>query len=272
MGDVVTAELFSNIKGLLLDINGVFYVGNRLLPGAADVVKALRDRDMPFRVVTNNTTESLATLHNNLNKMGLPIKQHEIISATHATILYLRQLGQPKCFLLLADEVLSDFQEFPRSEMDAEAVVIGDMGDDFNYRVLNRAFKLIMQGAELIALHKGRYWQWEAGLQLDIGAFVTGLEYSTEKTATVIGKPSPSFFKLALDDLELPAHEVAMVGDDIEADVGGAQAMGLKGILVKTGKYRQALVEKSDVKPDLDIRISRCHRPHALIRISPGPG
>ena len=250
MGDVVTAELFSNTKALLLDINGVFYVGNRLLPGAFDVVKALRDRDMSFRVVTNNTTESLATLHKNLNKMGLPIKQHEIISAPYAAVLYLRQMDNPRCFLMLDDAVLSDFQEFPVSETDAEAVVIGDMRDGWNYRVLNRAFQLIMKGAELIALHKGRYWQWEAGLQLDIGAFVAGLEYSTERAATIIGKPSPSFFQLALDDLGLPADAVVMVGDDIEADVGGAQAMGLKGILVKTGKYRDALVAKSNISPD----------------------
>lgn len=253
MGDVVTAELFSHIKGLLLDINGVFYVGNRLLPGAADVIKALRDRDMPFRIVTNNTNESLATLHRNLNKMGLPIKQHEIISAPYAAVLYLRQRGKPKCFLLLDDKVVSDFQEFPVSETDAEVVVVGDMGDGWTYRVLNRAFHLIMKGAELVALHKGRYWQWEAGLQLDIGAFVAGLEYSTERTATVIGKPSSSFFKLALDDLGLTADEVAMVGDDIEADVGGAQAMGLKGILVKTGKYRDTFAEKSDIVPDLTL-------------------
>lgn len=249
----MTTELFSNIKGLLLDINGVFYVGNRLLPGADNVIKVLRDRDMPFRVVTNNTTESLATLHKNLNKMGLPIKQNEIISAPYAAILYLRQMGKPNCFLMLAQDVLSDFQEFPVSEMDAEVVVVGDMDDGWNYRVLNRAIHLIMKGAELIALHKSRYWQWEAGLQLDIGAFVAGLEYSTERTATVIGKPSSSFFKLALDDIGLPANQVAMVGDDIEADVGGAQAMGLKGILVKTGKYRDALVAKSNVKPDLTL-------------------
>ena len=253
MGDVVTADLFSNLKGLLLDINGVFYVGNRLLPGAAEVIKALRVRDMPFRVVTNNTTESLATLHKNLNKMGLPIQPHEIISAPYAAVAHLRQKGKPKCFLLLDDDVLLDFQEFPVSETDAEAVVIGDMGDGWNYRVLNRAFHLIMKGAELIALHKGRYWQWEAGLQLDIGAFVAGLEYSTEKSATVIGKPSSSFFQLALDDIGLPADKVAMVGDDIEADIGGAQATGLKGILVKTGKYRDALVAKSNVKPDLTL-------------------
>ncbi|MDJ0705365.1 MAG: TIGR01458 family HAD-type hydrolase [Leptolyngbyaceae cyanobacterium MO_188.B28] len=249
----MTSELFSNIKGLLLDINGVLYVGNRLLPGAADVIKALRDRDMPFRVVTNNTTESLVTLHKNLTMMGLAIKQHEIISAPYAAVLHLRKIGQPKCFLLLNDEVLPDFEEFPISETDADVVVVGDMGEGWNYRVLNRAFHLVMRGAELIALHKGRYWQWEAGLQLDIGAFVTGLEYSTEQTATLIGKPSPSFFKLALDDLGLTAGEVAMVGDDIEADIGGAQSVGLKGILVKTGKYRDALTAKSGVTPDLTL-------------------
>ena len=151
---------------------------------------------------------------------------------------------------MLSESVKSDFAEFEQSDTNPDVVVIGDIGDRWNYEVMNRVFKMLNNGAELIALHKGKYWQAEGDLQLDIGAFVSGLEYASGKSATVVGKPSSSFFKLALAELELPAEQIIMVGDDIDSDIGGAKNEGLRGILVKTGKYRQELVEDSDVKPD----------------------
>ncbi|ASC74182.1 Acid sugar phosphatase [Halomicronema hongdechloris C2206] len=242
-----------SVHGLLLDLNGVFYVANRPLDGAVEMIQALKTTSMNYRFVTNNTTESTQSLSQSLKSIGLPIEPHEIISAAYAAVLYLQQLGSPKIYPLLSDDAKQDFADFPYSDTNADVVVLGDMGDAWNYRTLNRAFRLIMQGAELVALHKGKYWQWEAGLSLDIGAFVTGLEYATDRSAVIVGKPSPSFFKLALNDLKLSSDQVAMVGDDIEADVGGAQAMGMPGILVKTGKYRPQLTARSEVIPDVAL-------------------
>ncbi|MEO0488310.1 MAG: TIGR01458 family HAD-type hydrolase [Cyanobacteria bacterium J06659_2] len=243
----------ASAKGLLLDLNGVFYVGNRMITGAKDAIAWLRDRQIPFRFVTNNTTESIERLCQSLNSMGLPIQPEEVISAPYGAVLYLRKLNHPKCYLLLSQEVKQDFAEFTTSEAEASVVVLGDMGNEWSYHTLNRAFRLLMRGATLIALHKAKYWQWEGGLHLDIGAFVTGLEYSTGQTALIVGKPAPYFYSLALEELGLPAEDVVMIGDDIDADVGGAQALGMKGVLVKTGKYREALVEQSDIKPDAVI-------------------
>jgi HAD superfamily hydrolase (TIGR01458 family) len=243
----------SAVKGLLLDLNGVFYVANQALPGAIDTVFKLKSSDMLYRFATNNTTESVGKMSRSLHSLGLEIPPKRIISAPYAAKQYLRQKQYTRIYPLLTDDVREDFNEFIFDEMNAEAVLIGDMSEDWNYRMLNRAFKLVMQGAELVALHKGKFWQWEAGLQLDIGAFVTGLEYSTDTEATIIGKPSPSFYRLALQELGLPAQEVAMVGDDINADVGGAQAIGMKGILVKTGKYRDSFADQSGVTPDAVI-------------------
>ena len=188
-----------------------------------------------------------------LQAMGLPIEPPEIISAAYAAVLHLRQMGSPTIYPVLAEDAKQDFAEFPVSATAADVVVLGDIGDDWNYHALNRAFRLIMQGAQLLALHRGKYWQWEAGLQLDIGAFVAGLEYATDQEAIIVGKPNPCFFQRAIAALELPATQVAMVGDDIEADVGGAQAIGMKGVLVKSGKYRPHLAAKAPVKPDAEI-------------------
>lgn len=240
-------------KGLLLDLNGVFYVANRTLKGAASTIQQLKESGIPHRFATNNTTESVAGLSYRLQTMGLPITPESIISAPYATVLYLRQKGNPTIFPLLSQSTRQDFAEFKVSETAADVVVLGDMAEDWNYPALNRAFKLIMQGAELVALHKGKYWQWEAGLQLDIGAFVAGLEFATDQRATVIGKPNASFFQLALEDLGLPADQVVMVGDDIEDDISGAQAAGIRGVLIKSGKYRETLVQKSAITPDVVI-------------------
>lgn len=111
----------------------------------------------------------------------------------------------------------------------------------------------MVNGAELIALHKNKFWQTQTGLRMDIGAFVAGLEYVTGKPATVIGKPAGAFFQMALQPLGLPVSHVAMVGDDIDSDVGGAQQVGLVGVLVKTGKYREDYVANSLVRPDMLI-------------------
>ncbi|MEM9003017.1 MAG: TIGR01458 family HAD-type hydrolase [Cyanobacteria bacterium P01_F01_bin.86] len=246
-------DALADVKGLLLDLNGVLYVANRLLPGALEAITAIQRSGLPYRYATNNTTQSTKTMSQSLQAMGLPIEPHEIISAPYAAVLHLRQMGTPKIYPLLSEDAKQDFAEFPMSDTDADVIVLGDISDDWNYRLLNRAFRLMMQGSQLIALHRGKYWQWEAGLQLDIGAFVAGLEYATDQEAIVAGKPNPFFFETAIADLALPASQVAMLGDDIEADIGGAQAIGLKGVLVKTGKYRPHLAAKVSVKPDVSI-------------------
>ena len=246
-------DTLADVKGLLLDLNGVLYVANRLLPGALKAIAAIQKSGLPYRYVTNNTAQSLRTMSHSLQAMGLPIEPTEIVSAPYAAVLHLREMGSPIIFPVLSEDAKQDFAEFPVSETEANVIVLGDIGDDWNYRLLNRVFRLMMQGAQLIALHRGRYWQWEAGLQLDIGAFVAGLEYATDQKALVAGKPNAFFFKQAIADLALPVSVIAMVGDDIEADVGGAQAVGMKGILVKTGKYRSHLAAKTSVHPDVEI-------------------
>ena len=243
------ADIVSNVKGILFDINGVFHIDNRPLDGAIEVIKQVKAK-LPCRFVTNTTTKSRRAFHQSLVDMKLPIEESEIISAPYAAVLYLRQLDRPSCHLLLSDSVKSDFAEFEQSDTNPDVVVIGDIGDRWNYKIMNRAFKMLNNGAELIALHKGKYWQAEGDLQLDIGAFIAGLEYASGKTATIVGKPSASFFELALAELELPAENVIMVGDDIDSDVGGAKEAGMRGILVKTGKYRPELANDSDVEPD----------------------
>ena len=246
----MSASVFSNAKGLLLDLNGVFYEDDRLLPGAVETLQALRLRGIPCRFTTNTTTKTRRALADHLYGLGLAIGEQEILSPPQAAILYLRGRNAARCHLVLADDLKAEFKEFAQDHTRPDAIVVGDIGDRWNYPVMNHLFEMVMYGAELVALHRGRYWQSESKLRLDIGAFVAGLEYATGRAATVIGKPSPKFFELAIAELGVPAAGVVMVGDDIEMDVAGAQAAGLRGALICTGKYRAELVAASGVRAD----------------------
>lgn len=241
----------SAVRGMLFDLDGVLYVGSQPLPGALQAVAHIRASGLPCRFVTNTSTLSLSALQRKLQGLGFELAAHEIISAPQAALRYLKAQGAPVCQLLLADDVRADFAALPQSEQAPDYIVVGDIGERWSYALLNQVFNNLMQGARLIAIHKSRYWQTEHGLQLDIGGFVQALEYASGSNAMIMGKPSADFFQVALADMQLPAAQAAMIGDDIDSDVEGAQQAGLQGVLVRTGKYRQSYAEASQVRPDL---------------------
>jgi len=253
MANPMNMNPLSGIKGILFDLDGVLYIGSRAIEGAIEVVEQIRTAGFACRFITNTSVLSLDSLQLKINALGFSVTREEIISAPQAALLFLRSQSDPICRLLLADDVKQDFEEFCQSDAEANYIVVGDIGDAWSYRLLNEVFKRLIGGAKLIAIHKNRFWQTEGGLQMDIGGFIDALEYASGVRAMIIGKPSPDFFQAALDDMGLKASETAIIGDDIDTDVGGGQQSGLRGILVKTGKYRQAYAETSTIKPDLII-------------------
>lgn len=242
----------TQVKAVLFDLDGVLYVGSRPLPGAIEAVARVR-LALPCRFITNTSTQSLASLETNLAQLGFAIPGAELISAPQAAKLFLQQMPDPVCHLLLAEDVKRDFAGFRQGDAQADVVLVGDIGDAWSYALMNRVFKLLMDGAELIAIHKNRFWETGTGLRMDIGGFVAALEHASNKPARIIGKPSPDFFRMALHGLNVSPDQVVVVGDDIDTDIGGAQAVGLRGILVKTGKYRQEYAQASPVTPDAVI-------------------
>lgn len=222
------------IKGLLIDLDGTLYVGGEPIPGCREALLKLRSSGLLLRFVTNTTRRPRREVLCGLRSMGFEVEEEEIFTPARAVALLLR--GR-RCYPLVAESLLEDLGRMVPDDESPEYVLVGDLGEGFTYALLNAAFRHLMGGAELLALQKNRYWRRESGLSLDAGPFVAALEYASEKTAAVVGKPEKDFFRLALEDLGLEAHEVAMIGDDPEADVAGAQAAGLKGVQVKTGKY-----------------------------------
>lgn len=242
-----------SIRGILFDLDGVLYIGKQPITGAIEAVDKIRAYGYQCRFVTNTSTLSTKSIRDKINAMGFNVVQSEIMSAPQAAVNFLKKQPNPVCRLLLADDVKNDFSQFPQSDTAANFIVIGDIGNSWSYELLNELFTCLMNGAKLIAIHKNRFWQTESGLHMDIGAFIAGLEYASNTEAMIIGKPSSAFYRAALSDMRLNAHEVLMVGDDIDSDIGGAQQSNINGVLVRTGKYRKAYAEASLVKPYLTI-------------------
>ena len=240
----------TEIHGLLIDLDGVLYVGETPVPGAQDLLTQLADREIPRRFLTNTTTRTASSVVQKLKRLGFDVDEGDVFSPITATIKFLENSGRPTVNPIVRDSVMPAFSDFPRDSKRLDYVVIGDIGAAWSYPLVNTIFSQLQAGAELIAMHKNKFFQGEEGLQVDIGAFVAGLEYVSGKEARVIGKPSRDFFDLALESLQLPASEVAMIGDDIETDIGGGKAAGLLGILVKTGKYRAGCEQDAQAQAD----------------------
>ena len=239
------------IKGFLIDLDGVLYTGNRLIDGAVEAIDFLRDNEYPFRCVSNSTRKCRRTLVNHLVSLGLDIPESKIFTPPLAATAHMKKSGRTACYLLLTDDAARDFSDVktPDTGTGTDWVVIGDAGDKITYERMNTAFRFLVEGAELLALENDRYWMAADGLSLSAGPFACALEYASGKKATVMGKPSTDFFNLALEDMQMRPEEVAMIGDDITTDIGGASRAGMRGILVKTGKYRSDTLDAAAVKP-----------------------
>jgi HAD superfamily hydrolase (TIGR01458 family) len=241
------------IDAVLLDLDGVLYVEGELLPGADEAVKRLRGAGIALRFVTNTTAHSRSQTLEKLRDFGIELEEDELVTPAALARRHCEDAGHRTVALIMNDDVKADFEGLEEADTDVDAVIMGDLGEQFGFRILNQAFRLVMDGAELVALQKNRFWLTADGLSLDAGPFVAAIEYATGKDAFVVGKPSPRFFEIVLADLGADRDSVAMAGDDIETDIGGALDAGIAAVLVRTGKYREDFVRDSGIDPTATI-------------------
>lgn len=241
----------SAIRGILLDIDGVLHVGMRPIGGAAETLHWLEQRGYRTCFVTNTTTSSRATLVEKLHAIGLPLPEERVMTAPVATANYIRQhYAGKRCWLLTKGNTAEDFAGIDLVDDHADIVVIGGAEELLTYEAMNHAFRMLVDGAVLLATHANLYWRTLEGLQLDSGAYVRALEAAIGKQAVILGKPDRAFFEQALLSIGVAAQEAVMVGDDIENDIGGAQQAGLRGVLVCTGKHNASSPQLERIKPD----------------------
>jgi HAD superfamily hydrolase (TIGR01458 family) len=242
------------IRAVLLDIDGTLTVSWRPVPGAVEAVSALRDAGLAVALITNATSRTRAQIAAVLSEAGFQVGPDGIFTAAAITAAYLaRNYPGARCSLLNSGDVTEDLAGVTIVDGTAavpDVVILGGAGPEFSYQALNRAFGHLLSGARLVAMSRTMYWRTENGLQLDTGAFLAGLEQASGAQAEVTGKPSAAFFATALAAVGAGPSEAVMVGDDIEADVLGAQRHGLAGVLVRTGKYRPESQRSAPGAPD----------------------
>ncbi len=246
---------------LLLDIDGVLAVSWRAIDGAVEALQSVRAAGTQVRLLTNTTSRPRSAVVDALRVAGFEVGSDEVITAPIATANYLRtHFSGTTAALLCSGDVTADlatsgveFVDLTRSAPTGPVavVVLGGAGPEFSYDALDQAFNLVLQGASLVAMHRGLFWRTAAGMQLDTGAFLIGLERAAGIEATIIGKPEAAMFEGALDELNVPPDAAVMIGDDIDSDVRGAQAAGLSGVLVRTGKFRPQVLDSPGTVPDL---------------------
>lgn len=241
-----------SIEGLLLDIDGVLTQGNGAVPGAPAALQALVERGVPFRLLTNSTQRSRATLARRLSSLGFAVDPAVIFSPAVAAARYLTE-QRKTAYLATRDDAKNDFRELgvALDDQHPAAVVLGDLGEDLSYATLNRILRFLLDGAELIALGGTRYWHAADGPALDVGPFAALFEHAAGVKARTLGKPDPTSFVEAARALGVDLAALAMVGDDAEVDVAAAKRAGLGlGILVQTGKYRPGDEARCTPAPD----------------------
>ena len=223
------------VKGVFFDISGVLLDGADIITTADQALDNVRQAGLPYRLVTNTSQKTRAMLVDQLQQAGLPVSIEEVYTAPLAARDYvIKHQLRPYC--LIHPDLEPEFSNLDQSQ--PNAVVIGDAAEGFNYENLNTVFRLCMDGAPLIAIGHNKYFKKAGVFYLDAGPFVEAIEYACDIKAIITGKPSSEFFEQVLASIDLPAADVALIGDDIHGDIKGAVQSGMQSRLVRTGKYR----------------------------------
>ena len=229
-------------RGIVFDMEGVLHVGYEPLPGAVQALATLDAAGLPHVILTNTTSKTRASISERLGAMGMPYPADRIVTAGSATVAFLQRRHRGKRVLLLAEpgafaevaacgglDLVEDWRE-------AEVVCLGGPDASITYAHLQEAFRALMEGAAFVAMQRNRWWPTPDGPGLDAGIFVKGLEYATDRRATVIGKPAAGAYRAALAVLGVQAADAMMVGDDPIADLATAHRIGMRTCLVRSGK------------------------------------
>ena len=248
----------SVMRAILIDLDGVIYDSKSQIKGATETISWLDKSSIPYLFVTNTCSKPRQAIVDKLSAMQINVGQDKILTPIVAARQWLSEHNVEPIALFLEPATMNEFSDFQVVEQSAEsgagAVLIGDIGEAWNYHSLNRALRLLISEPkpELIALGMSRYWHSEHGLALDVGPFIKALEFASGSEAIVMGKPASGFFTSAAELLEVNCGELLMIGDDLISDIQAAQKAGLLAALVKTGKFMAADLN-DEVKPDFII-------------------
>ncbi|MCG5432244.1 HAD-IIA family hydrolase [Mycobacterium sp. MYCO198283] len=244
------------VGGVLFDIDGVLMTSWRPIPGAAEALRTLADHQVACSYLTNTTTRTRADIAAKLTDAGLTVHADEIITAAVLTAEYVRQHHpHARCFLVNSGHIAEDMPGVDIVSSDAfgdrdampdppDVVVLGGAGPEFDHRTLSWVYDWMAAGVPVVAMHRSTSWKTDDGLRIDTGMYLIGMEETSGRKATAVGKPAPAGFLAAAARLGVEPEDMYMIGDDLNNDVLAAQVVGMTGVLVRTGKFRQEALDR----------------------------
>jgi HAD superfamily hydrolase (TIGR01458 family) len=239
----------AKVRGMIFDVDGVLEYQGRVCPGAVETIDELRNKGIVLRFLTNSTLKSRRSCAEGLRKKGFQVWDDEVITASYATAEYLRELKPRSCWVMLEREGLDEFQDFREDLEDPEYIVVGDNRSRFDFDHLNKALRLLLNGAKLIGMQAELTDTSLGDPELNVGSWVGMLERAAGVTAVYVGKPHPYVFDLTMKTMGLDKSEVVMVGDRVSTDVRGANAYGIRSALLMAGEFDERELDGS-VQPD----------------------
>jgi 4-nitrophenyl phosphatase len=246
---------FRDVRHLLIDLDGVLYVGDESLVGAQELIDRLRRSGITFRLVTNNATRTPAQYVAKLAAMGIRVAEDEVFTSALATALFLRkQRGVQTAYIIGEQGLLQALQGdgLVLEDERPDWVIVG-LDRRLTYEKLTTAAIAIRNGARFVGTNPDRSLPTERGLAPGNGAILAALTAATGVQPTVIGKPEPLMLELAMSQLGGTLEDTVMLGDRLDTDIQGAQALGIPSILVLTGVSTRADLESSRVQPSLVV-------------------
>ena len=236
-------------KGVIFDVDGVLTFQGKTYPGAVNTLNLLKEKGITLKCVTNSTLKSRKSCAEKLERAGFSITPEEVITASYATAVYLKEINPRSCWILLAGDGCTEFTEFYQETQNPEYIVVGDYRDKFTFENMNKALRLLLKGSKLIGMSPELIDASMGDFELNVGSWAKMLEVASGVQAVYIGKPSSYIFELALKSMNLRKNDVIMVGDKVSTDVKGAQSVGIKSLLIKTGEFSEKDLDEG-ITPD----------------------
>ncbi|BBY80526.1 HAD-IIA family hydrolase [Mycolicibacterium pulveris] len=243
------------IGGVLFDIDGVLVTSWKPIEGAASALRVLAEHQVACSYLTNTTTRTRAQIAELLTEAGMTVRPDEVVTAAVLTAEYVRdRFPGARCFLVNSGQIAEDMAgidivystEFagPKTPDKPDVVLLGGAGPEYSHLTLSWVYDWMAQGVPVVAMHRSTAWTTSDGLRIDTGMYLIGMEEASGRKATAVGKPAPDGFLAAASRLGVEPDEMYMVGDDLNNDVLAAQVVGMTGVLVRTGKFRQDTLDR----------------------------
>ncbi|WP_105615880.1 TIGR01458 family HAD-type hydrolase [Vallitalea okinawensis] len=245
--------MLTHIDTIIFDLNGTLYEKGVAINGSNETIRKLREHNYHLSFITNTDGRSIKDVYQRVLKKGLDVKEEEIYTPVSAVKVFIEQNNDKLFYPLVTDDVFESLVGVNRNVNNPDYVVIGDFCDKVSFEEINKVFRMIKNGAKIIALSKTLWYIDVDGYSINTGAFVKMFEIACESEAILMGKPSKDFFYMGLKRTNSQPENTLVIGDDIKTDILGAKNIGATAALVKTGVYHEDTLKSSLVQPDFVI-------------------